>query len=149
ARDIRRIVAELPEPRRSEVTARFAAARQRLAESGMLERLERRDEWAEGASREVGLEYFRLGIACPFLEEESCSIHPERPVACREYLVTSPAEECARPSPEGVRMVKMPMKVWTALARFDPVPAGARMIRWVPLILALDWADAHPDEPPA
>jgi hypothetical protein len=46
-------------------------------------------------------------------------------------------------------MVKMPMKVWTALARFDPVPAAARPIRWVPLILAPDWADAHPDEPPA
>jgi Fe-S-cluster containining protein len=147
ARDLRRVVEEMPEPRRSEVRARFAAARQRLVESGMLERLERRGQWNDGEGRQVGLDYFSLGIACPFLEEESCSIHPQRPVACREYLVTSPAEECAHPSPERVRMVKMPMKVWTALARFDPVPAGESMIRWVPLILALDWAEAHPAEP--
>ncbi|HEY5241787.1 MAG TPA: YkgJ family cysteine cluster protein [Polyangiaceae bacterium] len=28
-------------------------------------------------------------VSCPFLEEESCSIHPDRPPICREYLVTS------------------------------------------------------------
>jgi hypothetical protein len=33
--------------------------------------------------------YFLQGVACPFLEAESCGIHPDRPLACREYLVTS------------------------------------------------------------
>jgi Fe-S-cluster containining protein len=36
-------------------------------------------------------------MPCPFLEDESCSIHPDRPLVCREYLVTSPAELCAGP----------------------------------------------------
>ncbi len=43
--------------------------------------------------------YFHLGIACPFLEDESCSIHADRPISCREYLVTSPAVNCADPKP--------------------------------------------------
>jgi hypothetical protein len=41
----------------------------------------------------------------------------------------------------------MPAKVWTALARLDTPPAGAKFIRWVPLIQALAWADTHPEEP--
>ena len=52
--------------------------------------------------------YFALGIPCPFLEEESCSIHPDRPLVCREYLVTSPAELCAGPTQEGVTPVPVP-----------------------------------------
>ena len=36
-----------------------------------------------------------LGIPCPFLVDESCSIHPARPLACREYVVTSDPVHCA------------------------------------------------------
>lgn len=39
--------------------------------------------------------YFALGIACPFLVDESCGIHPARPLACREYVVTSDPTHCA------------------------------------------------------
>jgi Fe-S-cluster containining protein len=148
ARHIRDVTLGLPEPRRSEIQARFAAARQRLEASGMLDKLLRRQEWGEGEGRAIGTEYFAHGIACPFLENESCSIYADRPVACREYLVTSPAENCQRPSAETIHMVRLPLKVWTALARFDEVPAGARIIRWVPLILAPEWAEANPAEPP-
>src|SRR6478736_2744986 len=100
ARHVARLVGELPEPRRREIRVRFAAARRRLEETGMWERLNRRHQWPKGGSSEVGLEYFRMGIACPFLEDESCSIHRDRPLTCREYLVTSPAENCSSPSPE-------------------------------------------------
>jgi Fe-S-cluster containining protein len=148
ARGISELVEAMPEPRRSEVRSRFADARRRLKESGMLEELLRRDQWSTDNGQSIMLRYFAQGIPCPFLEEESCSIHPDRPTACREYLVTSPAENCSRPTPETVEMVPVPLKVWTALSRFDEVPAGGRYIRWVPLVLAPEWAEAHPDEPP-
>jgi Fe-S-cluster containining protein len=38
--------------------------------------------------------YFRLGVACPFLVDESCGIHAARPLACREYVVTSDPVHC-------------------------------------------------------
>lgn len=148
ARHIREVVSKLPEPRRTTVLARFAEARRQLEASGLLDSLNKRADWSDGEGRAIGLRYFAQGIPCPFLEEESCSIYHDRPVTCREYLVTSPAENCARPSPETVRMVRMPMKVWTALARFDPVSPTARYVRWVPLILAPEWAEAHPEELP-
>ncbi len=149
ARDIRDVIERMPEPRRSLVRSRFAQARLRLEQSGLLEQLQRRPEWTEGEGRSIGINYFREGIACPFLEAESCSIYHDRPVACREYLVTSPPEECAKPTAETVHCVPLPLKVWTALARFDAPPAGARFIRWVPLILAPEWAETHTEEPPA
>jgi hypothetical protein len=93
------------------------------------------------------LSYFRLGIACPFLEDESCSIHADRPVACREYLVTSPAEACAQPTPQTVRMIRLPLQVSHALGRIDEGGEPGSDRRWVPLIVAPAWARAHPVVP--
>jgi Fe-S-cluster containining protein len=147
---IRDVVANLPESRRAQVYSRFAAARRRLDDSGLLDKLlhPEKFEWPDNASHSFGLEYFRLGIPCPFLEEEACSIYADRPLACRDYLVTSPAENCDWPAGATVQAVKMPLKVWKAIAHFDPVPPPGRFIRWVPLILVLEWAEAHPQEPP-
>jgi Fe-S-cluster containining protein len=147
ARRLRDLVNDLPEPRRGIIRARFEEARRRFVAAGLWQKLQDRERWEEGESKRVGLEYFGQGVPCPFLEEESCSIHPDRPVSCREYLVTSPAENCARPSAESINMVPMPAKVWTALARLDRAAAGAKFIRWVPLIQSLEWAEQHPEEP--
>jgi Fe-S-cluster containining protein len=149
ARYIRAVVHRLPEPRRAEIGARFDQARRQLSEAGLLEKLLHPDQWAEGEGLEVGMTYFYQGIPCPFLDHESCSIYEDRPLACREYLVTSPVEHCAQPRAETIKCVKMPLKVWTAVAALDEVPLGTCFIRWVPLIVAPDWAEAHPAEPPA
>lgn len=145
ARHIGRLVDELPEPRRSEIRSRFAQARERLAEAGLLSKLENRENFVEREFSPFGLEYFHLGIPCPFLEEESCSIHADRPISCREYLVTSPAVNCADPKPGTIDQVELPAKVWTALARADATGPRGRFIPWVPLILAPSWASAFPD----
>jgi Fe-S-cluster containining protein len=140
-------VESTPEPRRTDLRTRFAAARQRLEQAGLLEQLLHPEKFNDEDGRALGLRYFFQGIACPFLEEESCSIHADRPIACREYLVTSPAENCAKPSAETVQCVKLPFKLSNALTRLDPVAPAARFVRWVPLILAPHWAESHPEEP--
>ncbi len=145
ARRIGRLVEEMPEPRRQEIRDRFAKARERLAAADLLSKLENRQAFADAEVAPFGLEYFHLGVACPFLEEESCSIHPDRPISCREYLVTSPAVNCADPKPGIIDQVEMPAKVWTALARAGATGSPDRFLPWVPLILAPEWAAAHPD----
>jgi Fe-S-cluster containining protein len=145
ARRIGRLVEELPEPRRQEVRARFERARERLAEAGLLSKLENREGFVEGEIASFGLAYFSLSIPCPFLEQESCSIHADRPISCREYLVTSPAVNCADPKPGTIDQVELPAKIWTVLARAGSAGPPARFIPWVPLVLAPDWASAHPD----
>jgi Fe-S-cluster containining protein len=146
ARRIDEVVTEMPEPRQSEIRRRFGIARRRLEDSGLLKRLVDRGEFVEEDVQSFGMEYFRQGIPCPFLENESCSIHPDRPSVCREYLVTSPAENCAEPGAKTINQVKMPFKIWTALARFDKVHPKEKLLRWVPLVLALEWSVDHPDE---
>ena len=64
------------------------------------------------------------------------SIYEERPITCREYLVTSPAENCSRPTPQNIRRVKLLMPVFNAVARWQVAPSEHFLERWVPLILA-------------
>jgi Fe-S-cluster containining protein len=147
ARLLTQLVEAMPEPRRSEVRSRFAQAVRRLDEADLLRRLRDPAPIPPSELRSIGLEYFALGVPCPFLEDEACSIHPDRPLACREYLVTSPAEECARPTADTVRRVPLPARVAGAARAVDRDPAAGGA-GWVALTLAPEWAAAHP-EPPA
>ncbi len=112
AHRLRALIESMPEPRRSEVIAKFHAAEQRIAELG--------DSIAIGSDLPLTLEemsararrYFGLMIACPFLENESCSIYEERPLKCREYLVTSPAELCAEPENRSIAPLPLPLNVY-------------------------------------
>lgn len=146
ARMIRDLMEGMPEPRRSQIRQRFAEARDKLQATGLLEPLLNRADWPLDFMEKFGLDYFRQGVPCPFLEEESCSIYLDRPLTCREYLVTSPAACCSQPTRATVETVKIPMKVWPALARFHKSAVDSPFIRWVPLILAPEWADSHPED---
>jgi Fe-S-cluster containining protein len=115
AREIGRVIERMAPARREVILERFAAARRRLAEEHLLEPLSQPDHFSHEHMRSLGREYFQLGIACPFLEEESCSIYHDRPITCREYLVTSPAENCSRPTAQNITM-------WT----FRPGRSGRR-----------------------
>lgn len=123
----------MPAERRAALSARFAAAEAAIDKAGLKERGERSD-------RELSVDYFAARIPCPFLEDESCSIHPERPLVCREYLVTSPAALCAGPAQEGVTPVAVPK-----------VSMAARGLQeesddWFPLALLMDWSRRRPRE---
>jgi Fe-S-cluster containining protein len=149
AREISCLVDGMSEPRRSEIRTRFAAARARLEAAGLTRPLNARYEWTTAEFKEVVRQYFRQAIPCVFLEEESCSIYVDRPLVCREYLVTSPPELCALEDHSGIEKVDMPVRISTALAHLDRPESGSQYVRWVPLVLALDWAESQPDETPS
>jgi Fe-S-cluster containining protein len=131
-----------PAPRRRAVEARFDAARERLDAAGLLEPLRALGD-LEGvdARQALGRAYFDLGIDCPFLEDESCSIHAERPIACREYLVTSEPARCADPTPERVDLVPLPVRPSVALFRMTAEGPG-EAAEPVLLVLAREVVDA-------
>ena len=150
ARELVRVVARMPEPRRSEIKARFAAARQRLQAElpELMPQLLHPQDFPPDSVRDLGDRYFALGIACPFLEEESCSIYPDRPIACREYLVVSPVEHCATGDSKHVRALTPPGgPISAGIAAAERTPAGNR-VGWVHLVLAPDFVAEHPDDPP-
>jgi Fe-S-cluster containining protein len=134
ARHLKRLVDAMPEPRRTAVRARFAAALDRLAAAGRLEALED----GRPITGEQGLDYLRLGVDCPFLEDEACSIHPDRPMGCREYLVTSPPANCAETAERRIAPVALS---WDVL--LSAIRAGGAEGR-MPLVLALRDANRVP-----
>lgn len=146
ARSLVRLVAEMPEPRQSEVRGRFEASLAALDAVGLLAAIDlARETWAASGVGELGMRYFRQGIACPFLEDESCSIHPDRPLICRQYLVTSPARNCEDPSAITVETVRLPVNPAQALLLADCTDS---QVAWMPLTYALTYDDQLPPQAP-
>ena len=94
---------------------------------------------------EVAAQFFELGLPCPFLVDESCSIHPQRPSVCREYLVTTPATECVQIRAKTTRRIPTAMRVSEALSRVAAKVLD-RPIEIVPMHMALEWALEHEEE---
>jgi Fe-S-cluster containining protein len=106
------LIKSIPEPRRSEVKSRFSNNMDVLAQAGLLDELKSAAlAHDKERIRAIGLAYFELNLPCPFLQEQSCSIHPYRPLSCREFLVVSDPAYCAKPDPAVVKSVTLPKRV--------------------------------------
>lgn len=144
AYQLQALVEAMPEPRRTEIKKRFSDGREKLIHAGVLEKVETPSATNKEVAVALGLKYFHTGVPCPFLEEESCSIHPDRPLACREYLVTSSPEHCANPTQETVQCIAIPAQVSSVVKMLS----HSRAVPWLPMISALEWAAKHPDQSP-
>jgi len=141
------VVNDLEPAHRDRVLARFAEVRRQLEARGLWEGAVEFDELdGEMGRHRLGIAYLAAQLPCPFLEDESCSIHQVRPMACREYLVTSPAANCATPSPETIKAVPLPLKPSVALYRFED-GQGAAPGRFLLLTAALEWVARHAQAP--
>jgi Fe-S-cluster containining protein len=138
------VVAGTAPARRAEVLAVFEQARAALSQSGFGEALRGPIRSKEEMVR-LAVQYFGLGVPCPFLRDESCSIYPYRPSMCREYLVTSPPEQCATLGRTPVDRIPVGVRLSEALANLAGKLLG-RDPEVVPLTLALDWAKDHEEE---
>jgi Fe-S-cluster containining protein len=136
------LISAMPEDRKSRVTARFAEILQAFETRGILDRLRSSAPFASGELHRLAIAYFQMSLACPFLEDESCGIYPDRPSSCREYLVTSPAVECSTPRADNITLVPLPAKLSHVLYRFGD-GLGEQPPRWLPLSLLLDWTAGH------
>ena len=134
------LVERMADSKRSVLDGKFARAGKALEEARA------RTPDASAADREaVPRAYFAQGVACPFLEDESCSIHLHRPSVCREYLVTSPPEHCDLRAKKPIARIPVAVRLREALTRLTATLLG-RSFEVIPLPLALSWAAAHRDE---
>lgn len=140
------LVAALPAVRRAEVEARFADREQRLQDAGLADLLlEQPADLDAERARGIAHAYFKLGLVCPFLDDDACSIHPQRPFVCRQYLVTSDPALCADPFTNKADVIPMPLHAATAELAISET-AYARRQHSVPLTLALAYARRHRGE---
>jgi Fe-S-cluster containining protein len=145
ARALAAYVANLPQERRAAVVERFRAVLEKLAGAGLLDDLRRMQDLEDSERKELGMAYFKLGMPCPFLENEACSIYPIRPVRCREYLVTTPAEYCATPGQSRVERMGIAGEVSQILYRITAQKMEEEP-RFLLLVTALDYAASVPPE---
>jgi len=137
------LVDRLPEPRQSEIRARFADRVRRLTEAGLAGvYLDRDPNLSHQQASDVARAYFRLGLVCPFLEDDACGIYGERPFVCRQYLVTSPASWCENPFDKPVEVLSVPIAAATAFLDVAAEKLGRDQFT-IPLVLALEYAERH------
>lgn len=146
---LREFVRSLPVERQEHIAARLAETKSLLLSHGLWHRLVEMGESAQppddDALEPINRDYYALRTPCPFLEDEVCSIYEERPAACRELLVTSPAEWCEDLVQNPVEQIPVPVRIGPALSLLwgDLTGTPARLI---PLPTALDWAERHQHE---
>lgn len=142
------MLAGQPRERREALLARFQTVKEAIQAQNFGERFREPTDYGQESIVGFALDYFKLGLACPFLENESCSIDSFRPAMCREHLVSSPAEFCAYPAERqgeeilyniGIRPILAPVSVTQALAMlYAELEGGPTTL--LPLVLALDHA---------
>lgn len=146
---LREFVRSLPAERQQRVSEKLAQTKSVLLSHGVWHRLLEMGETMQPPDDEalepVNRDYYALRLPCPFLEDEVCSIYEERPAACRELLVTSPAEWCQDLVKNPIEPVPVPVRIGPALGllwgELTQTPA-----RLIPLPIALDWAERHQSE---
>ena len=129
----------LPVERQEVLRERFRVTLQQLGERGILEKMGPELWTKQDDSQETfGIDYLNARVACPFLENESCSIHPIRPLICREYVVTTSPEFCRTPTPQNVNRINLPVKPSNGLFHL-----GSKVEKhgrgWIPLVFLMDW----------
>ena len=146
---LRTMVAGLPVERRQAYRRSVADALAQLDRAGLLARLRHLTDTDRPMTDEemepINRAYYALKLPCPFLENEMCSIYEDRPAACRELLVTSPADWCQDMINKPVRALPVPLRVGTVLGLLWSTLVGGSP-RLIPLPLALEWADRHEAE---
>jgi Fe-S-cluster containining protein len=139
-------IATLDPNTRQILAQRFHQALLKLASAGLIDRLISEDWLADTVfAQQLVLDYFSQGVPCPFLQDESCSIHPIRPLICREYLVTSDPRHCADPAALQINPVPLPLNFSRVLNHMGAeLEAGSH--GWIPLVFLFAWMEsgAHP-----
>src|SRR5262245_11901 len=120
---LREYIEQLPTDRQTLLLNRLSNTKDRLKREGLWDRLNDVAETSRPLADEeldpINQSYYALRIPCPYLENEMCSIYESRPSACRELLVTSPAELCqdlvqnpVTPLPVSMRISSILVLVW-------------------------------------
>jgi len=151
ARMLSEYIEAQPEERREVLRSRFRAAVARLEASGIAPAVRAISPSSSSepllldkqTAHALGLRYFALGIPCPFLEEERCTIHPIRPLRCREYMVASPPEHCAHPETKEIVGVKPPVLLSRVLGKWN-ASGDPHASDFILLTMLDEWIASHP-----
>jgi len=140
------LIEQLAPEHKQRIISRFEGAKTRLIKNDLWDAITSPQLLTESATTQLKTKYAALNIQCPFLENNSCSIHPYRPLVCREFLVTSPADLCQptidkqtrdEQTKEKIKCLPV-LPVSQALSALLLEESGYISI-WIPLIMVPFW----------
>ncbi len=131
-------VKSLPSDKRDKIVSKFLEIRKAMESVGLIERIEKLEDTSE--HKILARDYFALGMSCPFLEDDACSIHSIRPFACREYNVISPPELCVDPFNNEIKRIHIPRNMTTATAMLASELCGVPPVV-IPMPLFMEWTE--------
>lgn len=138
-----------PAEKQEHIATRFTQVKSVLLVKGLWHRLVELGESSQPPDDEtlepINQEFYALRIACPFLEEDMCSIYDERPAACRELLVTSPADHCQNMASHTILPIPAPVRISPVLGLLWSELTDSPL-RLIPLPIVSEWVERHRDD---
>jgi len=109
----------LPPNRRRAVTDRFISNAQQLILAGPpdvpAETIRSEDGTTVSPTGACGRWYAECALTCPLADGDLCGLYDQRPIACREHMVTSDPALCEGFQPGRGRLLPMPVSMLDAL----------------------------------
>lgn len=137
---LNQVVKRMPEQRQQRVRETFTHHLKAVKDAGLLEKLKSIKALEPDQKHQLAKDYFKLGLDCPFLENQSCGIYKDRPLECREFLVTSDPRHCAELGPQGIEHIERQMWMSSALRKLSIDSQNSDHQGWIPMIFALKLA---------
>jgi len=88
--------------------------------------------------------YSGLELDCPLLRNGLCAAYENRPLACREHIVTGSADLCGSGQDYEPQLVTLPVSVLDCLAELAAELEGGE-VESVMLPLSLPWVQSNPE----
>jgi Fe-S-cluster containining protein len=124
---------EMPAALRTPVLQKFEFIEKNLETDNFIGSLRTIDQTKN--DRAIAERYFRAGLDCPFLEHGSCSIHPWRPVVCREFNSLSDPLLCNDPFTNKVKALSYRRRPSEILAKlYSMLTDSTPVLTPVPLL---------------
>lgn len=139
-------VQSLPDVRRHKVMGRFTANARRIIQAGPPEVPEGTTCDEDGATISpagaCGHWYADLQLTCPLADGDLCSMYEQRPIACREHMVTSNSLLCKGFQPGRGQILPVPVSMLDALAALS-AKMMQRPVEAIIMSLTPAWAQAN------
>lgn len=144
AEHLAKVVQKMPISKQAKVRDKFSESLAAIKAAGLEKSLKELPNLPPEQRIALGKQYFSLKLDCPFLENQSCSIYQDRPLECREYLVTSDPQHCADLNDKEIKHIKLQMSLVPAIVKQSQESQITQSKGWMLMLFCLDWAKKKP-----
>lgn len=138
-----KVVNRMPEHRQKRIRQRFADSQVAIATAGLTQPMQEIAKLDKKSRNALGVKYYSLKLDCPFLEDKRCSIYSDRPLECREFVVTSDPKHCVELNPQEMTHLDSKLRLTPVLRTQSQDLFGEKSSGWMLLVNCLDWAKTN------